>query len=594
MNLFADSLTQHATVKKTEFKDALIMMVDDEPIMMEIVQAHLEDVGYENFISVEDSRQAFDILAHRRPDILFLDLVMPEVSGFDVLRRIREHQEFAYLPVIVLTSSTDAASKLKALELGATDFLAKPVDASELKLRLRNTLTVKAYVDQLASSDALTGLPNRKTLLEKMVWALKYDRINGYKTALLTIGLDRFGQINESLGIHSGDQLLKQAGQRIKSLVDIRNNLMSERGIDTEISVARLSGDEFGVLLPTFYQHDHAASMASQIIDELAQVFRIDGQELFISASVGIAIAPDDGMGSDNLIQSAVAAMRKAKQEGVSEFRFYSRSINSNLQQRLELETALHAALSNDELQLFYQPKVDLVTKKVVGMEALLRWIHPQKGFISPDQFIPLAEENGLILSIGGWVLNEACRQLAQWNREGLESLKVSVNVSGQQFKEDGYRDKVSNALVLHGLPPQQLMLEMTETLAMSNVEASIAVLQGLKELGIGLSIDDFGTGYSSLSYLKRFPLDELKIDRSFITGIPENTDEVQIVQAIIAMAKALRLSVVIEGVETKAQLNMLEGTQSDLIQGYYFNKPLPADQFYDYVREMNDQTICA
>ncbi|MBQ0757402.1 MAG: EAL domain-containing protein [Amphritea sp.] len=570
---------------RSEFQDALIMMVDDEPIMMEIVQAHLEDAGYSNFISVEDSREAFDVLTHRRPDILFLDLVMPEVSGFDVLRRIRDYDEFAYLPVIVLTSSTDSRSKLKALELGATDFLSKPVDASELKLRLRNTLTVKAYVDQLASSDALTGLPNRKSIHEKAVWALKYDQMNGYKTALLNIGLDRFGEINESLGIHNGDMLLKQVALRIRSVIDQRNKLLATNHRETELTIARLSGDEFGVLVPSFYQDEHAASLATQLRSELGKVYRIDNHDLYISASIGIAVAPNDGLLSDDLIKASGTAMRQAKLGGSTNgFSFYSGTSSLDLQEKLELETDLHTALENDELMLFYQPKVDLITKQVTAAEALIRWKHPTKGFISPVQFIPLAEENGLILSIGDWVLNEACRQAEVWHSSAMTDIKVSVNVSGQQFKEVTYQKRVQQALESSGLPPSLLMLEMTESLAMSDVESSVELFEGLKKLGVGLSIDDFGTGYSSLSYLKKFPLDELKVDRSFITGIPENKDEIQLVQAIIAMAKALRLSVVIEGVETAAQLNLLQATQSDLIQGFLFSKPLPADQFAEYV----------
>ena len=557
------------------------MMVDDEPIMMEIVQAHLEEVGYQHFISVEDSRCAFDVLAHRRPDILFLDLVMPNVSGFDLLRQIRQHEAFTYLPVIVLTSSSDSASKLRALELGATDFLAKPVDASELKLRLRNTLTVKAYLDQLTNFDPLTGLVNRKQLSERLRWTLKVDQLHANKTGLLSIGLDRFGKINESLGIETGDQVLKQVGERLKALVEQRRVFQAgTEDTETEIALARLSGDEFAVLLPSISQHDQAALLARQIIDSLSDAFVVNEKPLFITASIGIAVSPDDGISSNDMLKNAGAAMRVSKEKGVAGFQFYSRAINSDWKARLSLETDLHDAIENNELRLFYQPKVDIITKQTVGMEALVRWFHPRLGMIPPVKFIGLAEENGLILPIGDWVLNEACRQTACWIRQGFGELKVSVNVSGQQFKEVNYTDSVRRALSVSELVPRQLMLEMTESLAMSNVDSSVTLMAKIKQLGVGLSIDDFGTGYSSLSYLKRFPLDELKIDRSFIMGIPDNRDEVQIVQAIIAMAKALRLSVVIEGVETQAQLNMLEGTQCDLIQGFIYSKPLPAEQF--------------
>ncbi|MDX2422881.1 MAG: EAL domain-containing protein [Amphritea sp.] len=575
-------------MKELKDNDALIMMVDDEPIMMEIVQAHLEEAGYSRFISVEDSSKAFDVLAHQRPDILFLDLVMPEVSGFDVLERIRAHQEFTYLPVIVLTSSSDSFSKLRALELGATDFLAKPVDASELKLRLRNTLTLKAYVDQLSSVDVLTKLANRKSLREKMGWALKFDQINENQTALLSIGLDRFGQVNESFGIQFGDVLLHQVAQRIKEVVTSRNELLGIVRSEAEIYPARLAGDEFGVLIPSVSGRNHAASIARQIIEGISKPFDINGKELFVNARVGITVSPDDGFLSDELINTASTAMRQSKADNVEVIRFYSQKNSQELKEKIELETALHKALENNELLLHYQPKVDLRTRQVTSAEALVRWQHPEKGMISPVVFIPLAEESGLILDIGNWVLNEACRQAGEWERTGLGDIKVSVNVSSQQFKEANYKEHVEAALNVSGLSPSLLMLELTESLAMQNVEASVTLLSSLKELGIGLSIDDFGTGYSSLSYLKRFPLDELKVDRSFITGIPDNEDEVRIVLAIIAMAKALRLSVVIEGVETEEQLRLLQGTQSDLIQGFYFSKPLIAHDFRAFVEQFN------
>ncbi|WP_417227848.1 putative bifunctional diguanylate cyclase/phosphodiesterase [Amphritea sp.] len=568
--------------------NALIMMVDDEPIMMEIVQAHLEEAGYSRFISIDDSKQAFDVLNHRRPDILFLDLVMPDVSGFDLLERIRAHEEFTYLPVIILTSSTDSFSKLKALELGATDFLAKPVDASELKLRLRNTLTLKAYVDQLSSFDALTDFANRKSLSEKMVWALKFDQLNENKTALLSIGLDRFGQVNESFGIQCGDSLLRQVAQRIKSVVDSRNNLFGVHSQETEIYPARLSGDEFGVLVPSIKERNHAASIARQIIKEISKPFDINGNELFINARIGITVAPDDGMLSDELINTASTAMRQGKTESVETVRFYSQTDSAELKEKIELETALHKALENNELLLHYQPKIDLRTRRVTSAEALVRWQHPEKGMISPVVFIPLAEESGLILDIGDWVLNEACRQAQEWESSGLGSIGVSVNVSSQQFKEVNYRQHVKAALLKSGLSPSLLMLELTESLALQNVEANVELLTSLKMLGVGLSIDDFGTGFSSLSYLKRFPLDELKVDRSFISGIPESEDEVQIVLAIIALAKALRLTVTIEGVETEAQMKLLQGTQSDLIQGFYFSKALSVADFRAFVEQFN------
>ncbi|WP_108651352.1 putative bifunctional diguanylate cyclase/phosphodiesterase [Dongshaea marina] len=572
-----------ARLNDTDFKDALLMMVDDEPIMMELVQAFLEDEGYQRFISVEDPREAMAVLEKRRPDILLLDLVMPEISGFEILSQIRQHQEFAYLPVIVLTSSSDAPTKLKALELGATDFLAKPVDASELILRLRNTLALKAYLDQLAYYDGLTQLPNRKLFIDRLGWALQSAAVIAKQVAVLSIALDRFGQINESFGVQVGDRVLQAVTERIQEVVQSEEVVSSE---DNSQCLARLGGDEFTALLPVLERPEEAAAIARKIINNLHHPFEINGQQLFVTASIGISLSPDDGHYPEQLIQSASSAMRHAKEQGKDLYRFYSSTINEQSRKRLALEGDLRQALANHQLELHYQPKVDIHTHQTIGMETLIRWVHPQKGMIPPDQFVPLAEELGLIVPIGSWILQQACLQTAQWTRAGLGALKVCVNVSGQQFKESDFPSRVTEALQQSGLQPQQLVIEITESMAMQDVQATIKVLKAIKQLGVGLSIDDFGTGYSSLSYLKRFPIDELKVDRAFIMEVPDNQDEVLIVQAIIAMAKALQLGVVVEGVETQEQLDFLKTTDSDVIQGYYFSKPLPAEAFREYVHQ--------
>lgn len=577
IDLHIDELYAH-------LKDAVIMMVDDEPLLMDVLQAFLEEDGYHNFIKVEDSRKAMDVLHSERPDIMLLDLKMPHVDGFEILEEVRGSQDGERIPVIVLTSSTDAETKLRALELGATDFLAKPVDASEMVLRLRNTLTVKAYQDQLTYYDALTHLPNRKLFMDRLEWLLRKARRERSRVAVLDIGLDRFKQINDSLGPAVGDEVLKQVASRMLSSVRETDVLARVGSRDIWRQLSRLSGDEFSLVLSGLQPASSSAYVAKRIQDAISEKMVVNGNEIYLSASVGIAIFPEDGEECDRLIKNAGAATAFAKEQGRDNCEFYSRKINEHSRRRLTIEADLRRAMERDELRLHYQPKLDAQSGVVRGCEALLRWQREDGSITMPSEFIPVAEESGLITQMGEWVIQEACRQQVAWRTAGVGDLSVSVNVAGPQFRKNSLSNFIRATMDDINIDPKRLTLEITESMLMGDADDLVRKLHEIRAFGPTFSIDDFGTGYSSLSYLKRFPIDELKIDRSFIIEVPAARDDGAIVRAIIAMAHSLDLTVVAEGVEHAGQLEYLKSLNCDLIQGYYFSKPLPADAFADYV----------
>lgn len=569
----------------SDLKQACIMMVDDEPIMLDIIEALLEEEGYHHFVAMDQSTQALTTLQQQQPDILLLDLIMPEIDGFEILQRLRETPNFKHLPVIILTSSNDTSSKLKALELGATDFLSKPVDASELALRIRNTLAAKAYQDQLAYYDGLTGLPNRTLFLDRLEWALQKAQRTQQPLAVLEISLDRFSQIKDTLGHKAGEQVLKEVSQRLNEIVRSSDVITRTQKDEQWRNIARFDSDEFALLLQGIDITDNVASVANRILEALKVPFVIDDNEIFMTAGIGIAVYPEDGNETDKLLKHACAAKDNAKQRGLDNYQFYCEEINTRSKNRLSLESKLRHALENQEFELRYQPKVDVKSGRVQGAECLLRWFHPIDGLISPEQFIPLAEDTGLIVPIGEWILHEACKQNQEWVASGYDNLNISVNVSGKQFANKGLKNIILSALKSSGLNARYLTLEMTESIMMGDAESNICLLHQLKELGISFSIDDFGTGYSSLNYLKKFPIHELKIDRSFIIDVTHSDEDASIVKAILAMSHSLGLKVVAEGVENLQQLELLQSWDCDIIQGYYFSSPLSQTEFTKYLK---------
>ena len=585
---------------------ALVMMVDDETINIEMTQAFLEEAGYRRFCSTTDATRAIDLLRSSRPQVLLLDIHMPQVNGFEILAAMRADRGLRHVPTIVLTSAIDSATKLRALELGANDFLGKPVDPSELVLRLRNTLAARAYQEFLERHDRLTGLPNRQHCMEQVERALGDAALRGHAGAVLQIDVDRFKQFNEALGPAVGDELLKQVAQRLARCVaefrdavpvpgpgdefmrQMARRLAGGSAADTgspavapagTASLSRFDGDEFTVLLPRVVNAERVVQFAARVREACAAPYPIAGHELYVTMSVGIAMFPDDGRDVDSVVKHAGIAMHHAKQGGRDTCRFYAPELNARALQHLSVESELRRALTRDELVMYYQPKIETASGRLVGAEALVRWNHPQRGFLAPGHFVPIAESTGLIVPMGEWVLDAVCRQAERWQAAGLDPTTLSFNASAQQFAQPQFIQTVHRIIGRSALA-RHLCMELTETSMMANPQASLQALRELKEMGLKLSIDDFGTGYSSLSYLQRFPIDELKIDKSFVDGVLDDVDSAAIVVAIIAMAKSLGLSLVAEGVETAEQLAFLRDRGCDQCQGYLFSKPVPADEF--------------
>jgi diguanylate cyclase (GGDEF)-like protein len=428
----------------------------------------------------------------------------------------------------------------------------------------------------LAYYDSLTRLPNRLLFMEHLRQSLRRAHRDGHRVAICLLDLDEFKQINDTLGHNLGDQLLKVIAQRLTAR--LRSG-----------TVARIGGDEFAFCLTDFSGVDSPARVAQGLLSEITRPYTLGDQEVFITASVGIAIYPADGHALETLVKNADTAMYHAKREGRNNYQFYTPSMNATAVQRLAMENALRKAIERDQLRAYYQPVVDIQTREILGAEALLRWVHPEFGIVSPSEFIPLAEESGLIIEIGEWVLREACAQAKAWHDGGHQLFSMSVNVSSRQFKDGAFLDTVRRALSDTGLSPQNLTLELTESLLL-DIEAVTITLGRLRGLGVKIAIDDFGTGFSSLGYLKHFPLDALKIDQLFIRNLATDSDDSAIADAIITLAHSLKLQVVAEGVETEEQLAQLRHASCDTAQGFLFSDPVPADGFEKLLLEIENE----
>ncbi len=426
----------------------------------------------------------------------------------------------------------------------------------------------------LAEHDSLTGLPNRVLFNDRLEQAISRARRQGGLVALMFVDVDRFKNINDSLGHQVGDQLLVQMAERIRE---------SLRDSDT---VGRPGGDEFALLLPDLPDGRAAARVAEKLLERLAHPYALEGHQLVVTASIGIALFPDDGTDLITLAANADAAMYFSKDAGRNAYHFFRSEMNARVLERIQMETAMRSALKNGEFELHYQPQVDGPSRTVIGFEALVRWHHPQQGLVSPASFIPLAEETGLIVPLGDWVLREACRQNKAWQAAGLPPLPVSVNISPSQLRQSRFGHTVATVLEESGLHPSCLELELTESMMMHGPERNVETLQGLRELGVGISIDDFGTGYSSLAYLKRLPIDKLKIDQTFVRDVAVDPDDAAIITTIIGLAQNMNLGVVAEGVESVEQLELLQSGGCRHHQGYLFARPLPATAFERYWRD--------
>ncbi len=549
--------------------EATVMMVDDDPFTLDVMREFLGDAGYRNIVTVADPHAALVRIREVHPDVVMLDLMMPGINGFDILRDMHGDKDLRYTPVIMLTAASDAETKLKALELGAAEFLAKPVDPSELTLRLRNTLAFKAYRNRLEYYDGLTGLSNRLHFINRVGQALAVLKGGQGRLAVLHVDIDRFKQINDTLGYDIGDIVIKAVANRFENVLK-RFEHMTRLDYPERIVVSRYGGDEFNILLPSVAEGSMPDQLAWRLLGTLSESFRIGGHEFFITASIGIAVAPDNGDDVMTLLNHAEVAMHAAKAGGHNTYRYYSPELNALAMEKLTLETDLRLAIERRQLVLHYQPQVDIATGAVVGVEALMRWQHPKFGLVMPGRFIPLAEEVGLIGELGEWALFEACRQGRRWADAGSTGLTISVNVAASQLRDAAFVGMVRQALAASGLLPRQLMLEITESMLLSNAERTLRVLREIKAIGVRLSLDDFGTGYSSFSYLKNLPIDEIKIDRSFVVDMVTSPQSAAIVEAIITLAGGLGLATLVEGVETAEQLEKLAKRHCRTCQGFY------------------------
>ncbi len=707
-------------ISQSDIRRARILVVDDEPVNVQLLEFLLKTTGYEAVASTTDPRQVAALHLQHQYDLIILDLQMPHMDGFQVMEALKPMERESWLPVLVVTAEPD--KKLAALEAGARDFIGKPFDTVEVLTRIRNLLEVRLlhresrehgarmerkvrertaelqrfrgamdatsdaiflvnahnmsmldvsdgacrmlgfsreallridpvalglaelaqlerYADassaprehdivetellrsdgqgavpveiswqlqqlegmrmliavardiserihaaqrlkHMSNYDSLTGLPNRTLFFHTLRDAIELAQDKRWRIAVLFITLDRFKIVNDSLGPSLGDELLRQFSTRLVRCVRLRD------------TVGRLGGDEFALIITMTreQQGEEAVAVANEVREALRTPFDLQGKQALLTASIGIAMYPDDAVDPGTLVKYADVAMVRAKEAGRDGYRFFTSGMNVQVLARLDLELALRGALDGNQFELHYQPKLDLNTGRVSGVEALLRWRRPGFGLVYPAEFVPVMEDTGMVVRVGAWIIDEACRQIAAWNVQGVRDVRVAVNVSSRQFVEGDLEGDIRNALERHEVDPGLLELELTESALMSNAERTIQVLESLKALGIRIAIDDFGTGYSSLAYLKRFPIDKLKIDIAFVRDITTNPDDAAIALAIISMAHSLHMQVIAEGVESRAQMALLRRHRCDEIQGFHFSRALPAADLGKLVLENRAQ----
>jgi len=675
-----------------------ILIADDDPVIRAVMRAALLKDGY-TVTDVENGKQALEAFIQQPPSMVFLDVEMPEMNGFDACKAMRKHTGNTNVPIVIVTGRDDVQAVNTAYEAGATDFIAKPINwpiflhrvryiirtslfYHELRLSVaKNKALLTAIPDtmfivtadgdiseylpgghdhplprpqaehrnvanwlpphacngwseiiksvqrtskpehrefslpiaedkhahyearflpylqqstlvtvsevtarkaaaerihNLAFYDTLTGLPNRELFRQNLLNLIKHARKANSEIAILFVDLDNFKRINDTLGHTFGDGVLKAIAERLAS--SMRGS--RGKGVDrrSALGIARLGGDEFVVAIDHFEDDGVLNSIADRLCAQLREPVCYGGHTFVVTPSIGISVYPHDGDNVEDLLKNADVAMYQAKQAGRNAVRFYSGTMSVRSLHRLELEVELRKVVEREELELYYQPKIDMSSGRLIGVEALLRWKR-EDGFVPPSQFIPLAEETGLIIPIGEWVQRTACRQANEWGEKYGKSPRIAINISSQQFFRSDLYKSTMQILFETGTKPSLLQFELTESILMRDIKETITTLTDLKSAGISLAIDDFGTGYSSLSYLKKFPLDALKIDRSFVNELPHNNNDAAICAAIIAMAHQLSLEVIAEGVETSEQSEYLTAQGCDQAQGYLFGKPMPAKQ---------------
>jgi diguanylate cyclase len=566
-----------------------VLVVDDDPGARLLVGSALEIAGF-RVVTAADGISALAQYRAQPVDCVVLDVVMPGMSGFDVCSELRAHPDSRHVPILMQTSLDDMESVQRAYTAGATDFSSKGINPMLLAERVKFLVRSKQTQDQLRESEArirylayydpLTALPNRQRLLQileqQVAWAAPRQR----GVAVLMLDIDNFSRINDTQGQTVGDGLLQEVARRLQ------NCLRDQRALDMDESssgksdindwVARTGGDEFALALPGISSVDTAQVVARRVQQALSRPCVFAQQEIPLSASMGVSLFPNDAGTAEALLKNADAAMHHGKRNGSNAIEFFKKSISTRAAKHLSMETDLRKALDRGEFTLNYQPRLCTDDMHVEAVEALLRWWHPTRGFVSPDEFIPLAEQTGLIVDIGDWVLREACAQARRWRDAGDFHWQVAVNVSGVQFRDGSLVERVTRAIDAAGIDSRMIELEFTEGALIEYSAVVSKAVKALKTLGVATALDDFGTGYSSLSYLRHFPIDTLKIDRIFVRDIVSRSGHTPLVDVIIAMAKSLGLSTVAEGVETESQLQYLKSRHATQVQGFLFCQPLP------------------
>nr|WP_087145711.1 EAL domain-containing protein [Crenothrix polyspora] len=570
-----------------------ILIIDDDSMIRLLVARALQAIGLQT-IEAAGGEEGLQLLREHSVDAILLDVVMPDgIDGFATCARLRALTNGQHIPVLMMTGLEDLESITHAFEVGATDFITKPINIPLLGHRVRYMLkashTTKRLLDseqhlhRLAYFDSLTELPNRQFFREHLQIMIALAHRQKQKLAVLFLDLDGFKRINDTLGHHIGDQVLQETGHRLRKSLRV-SDVMMRMGTIEDISLARLGGDEFTVLLSAIGRNEDAAIVAERIRINLAQPITFRDQEIYTTTSIGIAIFPDDGESGEELLKHADLAMYHSKRGGGDGYQYFSIKMTEVALRRLTLENNLRKAIERGEFALHYQPIFDVAEGRFLGAEALLRWNSGELGHISPAEFIVLAEETGLIISIGEWVLRQACQQAVSWLNQGVLLSRMAVNVSGVQFLHKDFAALVETILAETGLKSSILELELTETALISDEYGILDILTSLKHIGVQLAIDDFGMGYSSLSRLKNFPIDRLKIDRSFVCSIEQDSGDAAIAIAIIAMAESMAMKVTAEGVETAGQLAFLKSKRCHEIQGYFLSRPLPAGQAGEFL----------
>jgi diguanylate cyclase (GGDEF)-like protein len=566
---------------------ANILLVDDRPENLVVLEEILRPMGH-MLIKARSGDEALRHLLHEDFAVILLDVQMPGLDGFETATHIKQREKSRHIPIIFLTAiNREPDHAMRGYSAGAVDYLAKPFDPWVLtskvavfvdlyRERKRAQAAEKALQHQ-AFHDGLTDLPNRALLFDRLSQALARGQRHPTQTAVLFLDLDRFKGVNDGLGHAAGDQLIVAMADRLRSVV---------RPGDT---VARFGGDEFVILCEELDHDWEAVMIARRIAETLVVPFQLGDRRIALTASIGVAFASSTSETADSLLRGADCAMYRAKDRGRDRIELFDDDMRQRALVRLETENDLRTAIDEGQLQIYYQPVVELPGGGVNGVEALVRWMHPRRGIIPPSEFIGLAEESGLILSIGALVLTEACRQVAAWNgaHRGTAPLTVSVNLSAHQLIFPGLRDLVAHALTDSALDPKLLCLEITETVLMEDAGSSRTALDSLKALGVQLAVDDFGTGYSSLLYLRRFPVDILKVDRSFVSGLGQSPADTAIVAGVVGLAHALGLVAVAEGVETAEQAARLAALGCNLAQGYLWSRPLPVERLWRWLDDL-------